>query len=109
VAERVGIIRRDKIVEVAGVQTLIHRSMRRVRIQFRHDVDPAPLLQVPGVALLKRDDGRAVTLQVEGEMDGLLKAVAAFPVVDFETERPSLEEIFLAYYEDERNSHKTEE
>lgn len=109
VAERVGIIRRGKIVEVAGVQTLINRSMRRVRIQFRRDVDPTPLTQVPGVSLLKRDNGRAVTLQVEGEMDALLKAVAAYPVVDFETERPSLEEIFLAYYEDERNSHKTEE
>jgi beta-exotoxin I transport system ATP-binding protein len=32
-------------------------------------------------------------------MDGLIKALAAFPVSDFETERPSLEEIFLAYYE----------
>jgi ABC-2 type transport system ATP-binding protein len=32
-------------------------------------------------------------------MDGLIKALAAFPVIDIETERPSLEEIFLAYYE----------
>jgi beta-exotoxin I transport system ATP-binding protein len=32
-------------------------------------------------------------------MDALLKALAAFPVSDFETERPSLEEIFLAYYQ----------
>ena len=38
-------------------------------------------------------------LQVSGEMDGLIKALAAFPVSDFETERPSLEEVFLAYYE----------
>jgi len=43
-----------------------------------------------------------VHLQVGGEMDALIKAMAAFPVSDFETERPSLEEIFLAYYEDER-------
>ena len=35
---------------------------------------------------------------IEGEMDGLIKALAAFPVVDLETERPSLEEIFLTYY-----------
>jgi ABC-2 type transport system ATP-binding protein len=106
VAERVGIIRRGKIVEVANTQSLIHRSLRRVRIQFRQPVDPDALTRVPGVSLLKRDDGKAVTLQVEGEMDSLIKALAAFPVVEFETERPSLEEIFLAYYEDERNSHK---
>jgi ABC-2 type transport system ATP-binding protein len=106
VAERVGIIRRGRIVEVANTQTLIHRSLRRVRIQFRDSVDADALAGVPGVSLLKRDDGKAVTLQVEGEMDGLVKALAAFPVVDFETERPSLEEIFLAYYEDERDNHK---
>jgi ABC-2 type transport system ATP-binding protein len=35
---------------------------------------------------------------VEGEMEALVKALAAFPVVDLETERPSLEEIFLTYY-----------
>jgi hypothetical protein len=36
---------------------------------------------------------------VAGEVDGLIKALAAFPVSDFETHRPSLEEIFLTYYE----------
>jgi len=40
-----------------------------------------------------------VTLQVEGEMDALIKRLATLPVVSLETERPSLEEIFLAYYQ----------
>ena len=53
----------------------------------------------PGVKVLGRDDRGGVLLQVSGEMDGLIKALAAFPVSDFETERPSLEEVFLAYYE----------
>src|SRR5439155_156203 len=48
--------------------------------------------------LLEEDGRRGVVLQVEGEMDALIKALAAFPVSDFETERPSLEEIFRAYY-----------
>jgi len=32
-------------------------------------------------------------------MDALIKTLAKYPVNDFETERTSLEEIFLAYYE----------
>jgi len=32
-------------------------------------------------------------------MDALIKALAHYPISDFETERTSLEEIFLAYYE----------
>jgi hypothetical protein len=31
-------------------------------------------------------------------MDALIKALAALPVSDFETERPSLEEVFRTYY-----------
>ena len=34
-------------------------------------------------------------------MDKPDQALAAHPVADLETERPSLEEVFLAYYEDE--------
>ena len=109
VAERVGIIRRGVIIEVAETSALMNRSMRRVRVRFRDRVDTDVLARVPGVSVLKRDNGLAVTLQVEGEMDSLIKGLAAFPVVDFETERPSLEEIFLTYYEDERNSHKAME
>ena len=60
------------------------------------------LAGVPGVKLLAQDGRAGVLLQVEGEMDGLIKALAAFPVSDFETERPSLEEVFLAYYEGDR-------
>jgi len=99
VAERVAIIREGVIVEVAETASLINRALHRARIRFQQLVDVSPLANVPGVTVLSQDDGTSVLLQVEGEMDGLIKALAAFPVSDFETERPSLEEIFLAYYE----------
>jgi ABC-2 type transport system ATP-binding protein len=103
VAERVAIIRQGQIVEVAGTHALIQRALRRAHIRFRQPVDSRSLGALPGVKVLSRDDATGVHMEVEGEMDGLIKALAAFPVSDFETERPSLEEIFLAYYETERN------
>ncbi len=99
IAERVGIIRNGVVAEVAETQTLIDRSLRRAKIRFREPVAVERLADVPGVSVLSQDDGLSVMLQVEGEMDNLIKALAAYPVSDFETERPSLEEIFLAYYE----------
>ncbi len=99
VAERVAFIRLGVIVEVAETAALINRALRRARIRFKQPVDIGPLANVPGVTVLSQDDGTSVTLQVEGEMDALMKALTTFPVSDFETERPSLEEIFLAYYE----------
>jgi ABC-2 type transport system ATP-binding protein len=97
VAERVAIIRRGVVVEVAEPASLIGRALRRASVRFKQPVDIGPLTNV-----LSQDDGTSVLLQVEGEMDGLIKALAAFPVSDFETDRPSLEEIFLAYYEDDQ-------
>ena len=102
VAERVAIIRKGVVVEVAEPATLINRALRRANVRFKQPVDISPLANVPGVTVLSQDAGTSVLLQVEGEMDDLIKALAAFPVSDFETERPSLEEIFLAYYEDDQ-------
>ncbi len=102
VAERVAIIRRGVVVEVAEPTSLIERALRRANVRFKQPVDISPLANVAGVTVLSQDDGTSVTLQVEGEMDALMKALTTFPVSDFETERPSLEEIFLAYYEDDQ-------
>ncbi|NOR89034.1 MAG: ATP-binding cassette domain-containing protein [Anaerolineales bacterium] len=99
VADRAAIIREGKIVEVVETASLLNRSMRRVRIRFQQTTDADELFTLPGVELLAKDDGLSVLLQVEGEMDALIKAMAQYPVSDFETERTSLEEVFLAYYE----------
>jgi ABC-2 type transport system ATP-binding protein len=101
IAGRVAIIRQGVIVEEAEPHKLVSMVSRRIRIRFRQVVDPEPLTQVPGVSLVSCDDAQ-VTVQVEGELDGLVKALAAYPVSDLETERPSLEELFLAYYEGEK-------
>jgi len=97
IAERVAIIRRGVIVEEAEPGRLVNMALRRIRVRFRHPVDPEPRAHLDGVALLSRDDDSGVTLQVEGEMDGLIKALAAFPVSDLQTEHHSLEEVFLTY------------
>jgi ABC-2 type transport system ATP-binding protein len=106
VAQRVGIIRQGRVAEVAETSSLINRALRRVHVRFREAVDGSALANVPGVMVLSQDDGKGMMLQVAGEMDPLIKALAAFPVSDFETHRPSLEEIFLAYYEADRQEER---
>jgi ABC-2 type transport system ATP-binding protein len=102
IADRVGIIRKGQVVEVADTGALIGRSLHRARIRFARAVDAGVLVGLPGIKILARDGDRTLTLQIEGEMDRLIKALAAFPVQEFETERPNLEEIFLSYYEADR-------
>jgi ABC-2 type transport system ATP-binding protein len=98
ITDRVGIIREGTIAEVADTKSLIRRALRTVEIRFRKSVDASGLGSIAGVSFLGPKEGQVIRLQMEGEMDGLIKALAAFPVSDFATERPSLEEIFLAYY-----------
>jgi ABC-2 type transport system ATP-binding protein len=97
ISERVGIIRQGLVVEVAETQKLIGHALRRARVRFKHPEPAAVLTNLPGVKVL-RCEGATVYLEIEGEMDALIKTLAKFEVADFETERPSLEEIFLEYY-----------
>ena len=98
VADRVAMIREGEIVEVADTRSLIKSALRRTTIRFAEPVDSTALVALPGVSLVSGEDGTSITLQVEGEMDGLVKALGAYPVSDLETDRLSLEEVFLAYY-----------
>jgi ABC-2 type transport system ATP-binding protein len=98
-AERVAIIREGVIVEEAEPDHLANIEIRNVHIRFMEPVDVEALDEVEGISLKSKSDSSSVSLQVEGEMDKLIKALAAYPVADLEVEHQSLEEVFLAYYE----------
>ena len=97
-AERVAIIRDGVIIEEATPNLLTGMAIRRVKIRFLEPVDPAPLTEIDGIKLVSTRNGREIIVQVEGDLDRLIKTLASFPVKDLETSSHSLEEIFLKYY-----------
>jgi ABC-2 type transport system ATP-binding protein len=97
-ADRVAIIREGVIIEEAEPSKLVTMEMRHVRVRFGEAVDVSSLSEVGGVTLLNHSDGYA-TFRVEGEMDGLIKGLASYPVSDLAVDRTSLEEVFLRYYQ----------
>lgn len=99
IADRVGIIRHGEIVEVAETSTLTHRAIHKATVRFDEPVDSAAIEKVPGIEVLSANNGTELTLKIEGKMDMFIKALSAYPVSDLETSQPSLEEIFLTYYE----------
>ena len=92
------IMKTGELVEVAEPSTLVQRSLLRVEVRFQQPVEVHRLEKVEGVRTLTQDGGMVVRMEVEGEMDALVKALAEFPVSRIETELPSLEEVFLIYY-----------
>jgi ABC-2 type transport system ATP-binding protein len=97
-ADRVGIIRSGRLVDVDAVEGLRERSLRHVTITFSTQVDAAQFLEIDGVRLAGAD-GTVVRLSApETAMDELVKAVAHHPIIDLVSEPADLEEIFLDLY-----------
>jgi ABC-2 type transport system ATP-binding protein len=84
---------------VAEVKDLVSRNLRTMTVHFKRPTDGQSLAGLPGVSLLSVHDGTSVSLRIEGDLESLVKALGAFPVSDLEIDRPSLEEVFLAFYE----------
>jgi ABC-2 type transport system ATP-binding protein len=101
-ADRVAIIREGVIVEKSTPATLMEMSIRQVDIRFLETIDPEPLKVIPGVQLISQSLGDQISLQVEGNLDQLIKTLAQFPVKDLSTASHSLEEIFLKYYRERK-------
>jgi ABC-2 type transport system ATP-binding protein len=97
-ADRVGIIRSGRLVDVDAVESLRERSLRHVTVSFESAVDPGKLASLDGVRLVAAEGTTLRLSASETAMDGLVKALARFPVADLVVEPADLEEIFLDLY-----------
>lgn len=103
IADRVGIIRKGRLVEIAQTEDLINRALTQVTVQFGTAVPKTSFNHLENVEVIRvNDNQRSYSLEVKGAVDGLIKTLAEFPVRDLGIHKPSLEEVFLKYYQDER-------
>ena len=97
---RVGIIRLGELVRVGGITELKDLKRYEITITFGDAVRPQSFTGLPGVATVEAlPDGRSLRLAMQGPADAVVKAAAAHPVVSLTSHEPSLEDIFLRYYE----------
>ena len=96
--DRVAIIREGRIVAEETIDELRSRHRRTAEVVFRND-SPAEIDSIPGVELIALEARRAV-LSLEGSVAPLLAFLAERgDVEDLLLTRPSLEDIFLGYYD----------
>ena len=98
ICDRVGIIREGRLVAIEDVEEMRGRAYRTVTVRFAQPVDTAELEGLPGVERVERD-GTTLRFRVLGDLDAAIKALARHPVADLEITRPTLEELFLTYYD----------
>ena len=76
------------------------RSAAAYTITFATATPVEAFEHLPGVEQVEQlAGGQALRLTVSGGLDGVVKAAAQYPIITLTSHEPSLEDIFLRYYE----------
>jgi len=96
----VGIIREGRLVRIGDVAEVKAIKRYEVTITFANAVPAETFKTVDGVIEAETlSHGHGVRLTMQGPADAVIKAAAHYPVVSLTSYEPSLEDIFLRYYE----------
>ena len=97
---RVGIIRAGSIVRIGGVAEVTAIKRYEMTITFGTAVPVDVFKTLEGVVEVEASDqGHTLRLGMQGPADAVIKAAARYPVISVTSHEPSLEDIFLRYYE----------
>jgi ABC-2 type transport system ATP-binding protein len=99
VCDRVGIVRAGRVVAVERVADLLGRARRTVTVSCRDRGIVDELRDTAGVGDVAVLDGKA-TFTVGGDLDPVIAVIARHHIDDLEVSRPTLEEVFLTFYEE---------
>jgi ABC-2 type transport system ATP-binding protein len=93
---RVGIIREGRIVEISDIRALQQNNYRKVSVTA-DGLKPATF-DLPGVTNIQAENGM-LHFFFKGDINTVLKKITSLKVTDVTIEEPTLEEIFMHYYE----------
>ncbi len=102
ICDRVGILRNGQLKAVERISELTHAEFSWVTLQVREVGSLANQLAQVAVVSDVSLTGSTIRLRLSGDFDPLLRALNDVYVIDIRVQDPSLEEIFLAYYGNNR-------
>ena len=98
VADRVGLIRDGRLVDVERVVDLQQHAAHLVDARLHSAPARETYASLPGVTLCSVN-GNDLHLEVAGDMRPVIAALAASDLDDLSVREPSLEEVFLSFYD----------
>jgi ABC-2 type transport system ATP-binding protein len=93
--DRVGVLRKGKLVELGTLSEMRHLSA--VTIEATFGGEPPKVSHLKGVHTVKIS-GRHLKCQIQGPIDELLSVISKARPLTFLSREPSLEELFLSLY-----------
>lgn len=103
ICDRVGILRDGELKAVENVETLTHVEFHNVTVTLRDAVPQEWLPRLEAMASISdvRAEGNKLQLKLNGDFDPLMRAISDGYVKELRMEEPTLEDIFLAFYNNE--------
>ncbi len=93
---RVGIIREGRIVEISDIRSLQKNNYKKVTVTAPRL--SATTFKMAGVTNIQVEDG-SLHFFFKGDINSVLRKINSLKVTDVTIEEPTLEEIFMHYYE----------
>lgn len=97
--DRVAIIKEGEIVKVETMSALTENSYKKFRLEVVNQVT-TEVFQLDGVTDIKVKE-KTVSFIYKGNINAIISKIAEIPLKNLWVEEPTLEEIFMHYYEKE--------
>jgi ABC-2 type transport system ATP-binding protein len=96
--KRVAIIKEGKIIQLEDIETLRKKQLKKVFIEFG-DHESKGNFSVPGIESVIAGPDNILSFMYSGDINELVGLLAGRKIVNLMIEEPSLEEIFMHYYQ----------
>jgi ABC-2 type transport system ATP-binding protein len=95
--KRVAIIKEGRIIKVEDIETLRKRQLKKIHIEFTGQTENE-ITGLQGIEDTPVITGRTVQFMYSGDINDLVLKLRDRKIADLTIEEPSLEEIFMHYY-----------
>lgn len=95
--DRVAIIKDGRLVQVEKISVLQEQNYRNVKFELKN-IDDTKSLEIPGMQKFIQD-GKFVSFIFKGNINLLIEQLAKLELSNLLIEEPSLEEVFMHFYE----------
>ncbi len=101
--KRIAIIKNGTIIKIEDIEEMQKKLFKKVNIDFEKDIEEKEL-NMAGVKYLEIDKNKNAKFLFSGDINFLMDKLNNLNITDITIEEPSLEEVFMHYYENGSNS-----
>jgi ABC-2 type transport system ATP-binding protein len=101
VCDRVAIVRSGRLAALETTESLLEKRRKRVTMVFAETVDAGLFVGLPGVTDVQVE-GTTVSLRLRDGIDAVVKTAARYTLLDMSIVHPTLDEVFMGYYDGAR-------